>query len=149
MLWGGLSAWQREVESNGTHTSICQCDEISYRPQSHTPHSLLTWHLKHLFFLSSSLLSPSKYSCMPLFLFLLPSQTLSAFLSLSLGVISIWHTVNQGVSSGLLSDLSSSPTAPLCSGLSIREPLPGQMPPTQTRGHRQDSRLLQRSSGTQ
>lgn len=79
----------------------------------------------------SSLLSPSKYSFMPLFLFLLPSQTLSAFLSLSLGVISIWHTVNQGVSSGPLSDLSSSPTAPLCSGLSIREPLPGQMPPTQ------------------
>lgn len=79
----------------------------------------------------SSLLSPSKYSFVPLFLFLLPSQPLSAFLSMSLGVISIWHTVNQGVSSSPLSDLSSSPTAPVCSGLSIREPLPGQMPLTQ------------------
>lgn len=51
-LWGGLLAWQREVESNGSHTSICQCDEISYWTQSHTPHCLLTWHLKHLLFLS-------------------------------------------------------------------------------------------------
>lgn len=126
LLWGGMSARQRELESNGTHTSICQCDEISYRPQSHTPHCLLMWHLKHLFFLSlPSSPVPTIHLC-PYF-----SSYFLHRLSLRLRVISIWHTVNQGVSSGPLSDLSSSPAAPLCSGLSIREPLPRQMPLTQ------------------
>lgn len=90
-----------------------------------------------------SLLSPSEHS----FISLPTSLTRSRlpFSSPSLGVISIWHTVNQGVSSGPLSDLSSSPTAPLCSGLSIREPQPGLVPPS----NHSSSTVIQRSQWNQ
>lgn len=127
VLWGGLSVRQREVKSNGD--SHLDLSVWWNKPLATIPYSTLSADVTSEASLFPSLAPlPSIHLC-PYFF---PSQTLSLSLSLSqsLSVLSVSDT--QWIREYLaapLSDLSSSPTAPLCLGLSIRQPLPGQMPP--------------------